>query len=69
MGVLGMASVLQPVMGYILDQHWDGTMLAAARVYNAQAYSAAFFWFLACTALSVVMVALTRETHCRMSES
>jgi len=66
MGVLGIASILQPVLGYILDRHWDGTLAASARVYNAEAYSAAFFWFFVCAAASVLMVALTRETYCRM---
>jgi MFS family permease len=66
MGVLGLASIMQPLLGIILDRHWDGTMSAAARVYNAQAYSAAFFWFFVSTALSVLTVALTRETHCRI---
>jgi MFS family permease len=66
MGVLGIASILQPVLGYILDRHWDGTLVADARVYNAEAYSAAFFWFFACAAASVLMVAMTRETYCRM---
>ena len=66
MGILGMASIMQPVLGGILDRHWDGTLIAAARVYNAQAYSAAFFWFFASAALSVLMVTFTKETHCRM---
>ena len=69
MGVLGIASIMQPVQGYILDRHWDGALVAAARVYNAEAYTAAFFWFFACAALSAVMVALTRETHCIMQDS
>ena len=66
MGVLGLASIMQPLLGGILDRHWDGTLIAAARVYNAQAYSAAFFWFFASAVLSVLMASLTRETHCRM---
>jgi sugar phosphate permease len=66
MGVLGIASLMQPMLGRILDRHWDGTLVAAARVYTAEAYSAAFFWFFASALLSVAAVALTRETHCRM---
>jgi MFS family permease len=68
LGVMGIAAILQPILGYILDRHWDGTLAAGARVYDAGAYSAAFFWFFACAALSVLMVALTRETHCRMQD-
>jgi len=66
MGVLGIASILQPVMGAILDRHWDGTLVAAARVYDAAAYSSAFVWLFICASASVVMVALTRETYCKI---
>lgn len=66
MSVLGIAAIMQPVLGRILDSHWDGVLLNGARVYNSTAYSSAFIWFLLSAALSVVMVSLTRETYCRI---
>lgn len=68
MSVLGIASIMQPLLGSILDNHWDGAMSASARVYSAQAYCSAFVWFLACSALSVIMVSLTKETYCNMRD-
>ena len=69
MSVLGTAAILQPLLGMILDRHWDGATLASARVYGAGAYDAAFVWLFACAAASVLAVALTRETYCQMREN
>jgi sugar phosphate permease len=68
MSVLGIAAIMQPVLGKILDSHWDGALLNGARVYDSGAYSSAFTWFLVSTALSVVMVYSTRESYCRIRE-
>ena len=67
MSVLGIAAIMQPVLGTILDSHWDGVLVNGARVYSPEAYSAAFIWFFVCVALSVVMVFFTRESYCRVS--
>ena len=68
MSVLGIASILQPVLGKILDSHWQGTMVDGARVYNEAAYNAAFFWLVVCAALSIIMIAFSKETYCRMGQ-
>ena len=68
MSVLGIASILQPVLGMILDSNWQGTMVDGARVYNEAAYNAAFFWLVVCAALSIIMIAFSKETYCRMSQ-
>lgn len=68
MSVLGIASILQPVLGKILDSHWQGTMVDGARVYNEAAYNAAFFWLVVCAALSIIMIVFSKETYCRMSQ-
>ncbi len=66
MSVLGVAAVMQPVLGKILDAHWDGTMAAGARVYNEAAYFSAFIWLVIAVGLSVIMVSFTKETYCRI---
>ncbi len=66
MSVLGIAAIMQPLLGKILDLHWQGNMVEGARVYGAEAYSDAFFWLFASTLLAVVMVLFTRETYCRV---
>ncbi len=68
MSVLGIAAIMQPLLGRILDSHWHGVLLNGARMYNASAYSSAFVWFLVSTALSVVMVLCTRESFCRIHD-
>jgi sugar phosphate permease len=68
MSVLGIASIMQPLVGKILDSHWQGELIDGARVYSEAAYNAAFFWLVVCAALSIVMVACTKETYCRMSD-
>ena len=69
MSVLGIAAIMQPLLGKILDFHWQGVLQNGARIYNSTAYSSAFIWFLVSTALSVVMVYFTRESHCRILEA
>lgn len=66
MSVLGVAAVMQPVLGKILDSHWDGTLVAGVRVYHEAAYFSAFVWLVVGVGLSVVMVSFTRETYCRI---
>jgi MFS family permease len=68
MSVLGVAAIMQPVLGKILDLHWLGIMAEGARVYNQDAYSAAFIWLLVSSGMAVVMVFFTTETYCRMQE-
>lgn len=66
MSVLGVAAIMQPVLGKILDSHWEGVLVNGARVYGETAYFSAFIWLLISTALSVVMVLFTKESFCRM---
>ncbi|MFO7983107.1 MAG: MFS transporter [Desulfuromonadales bacterium] len=65
MAVVGIAAILQPVLGGILDRNWDGTLVAGTRIYDSGAYQAAFFWLFFCALFSVLAVAFTRETFCR----
>ena len=66
MSVLGIAAIMQPALGMILDRQWDGTLVEGVRIYSSSAYSSAFIWLFVCTALSVVMVMFTRESYCRL---
>jgi len=44
-------------------------LLNGARIYGSSAYSAAFIWFLASTALSIIMVLSTRESYCIIKDA
>lgn len=68
MGPLGFAAVMQPLLGSILDGHWNGLLVNGVRIYDAGAYSAAFLWLFLSSCLSVAAVYFTRETYCRVGE-
>lgn len=67
MSVLGVAAIMQPVLGIILDHHWSGLIVNGTRIYNNHAYGSAFLWFFITSLLSIIAVMFVRETYCRQS--
>ncbi len=65
MGVMIGPMVLQPAVGWMLDQKWQGQLQAGVRVYGLEAYQAGFAMMLAWLVLALVLLFFTRETHCR----
>ena len=65
MGVMLGGMVMQPVVGLILDRHWHGVVRDGVRVYDADAYQAAFATMLAWGVVALVLLAFARETYCR----
>jgi MFS family permease len=65
MGVMVGAMLLQPAVGWMLDRNWDGLLREGARLYDLAAYRAGFSLMLAWSALCLVLIAATRETHCK----
>ncbi|MFM7295510.1 MAG: MFS transporter [Burkholderiales bacterium] len=69
MGVIAGPMLLQPLVGVVLDRSWQGTLgtgaFAGKRVFEFSAYSHAFSMMLVWGALSIVLLAFTRETNCR----
>jgi hypothetical protein len=57
--------VMQPLIGFTLDRFWNGRTVEGVRVYDFAAYQAGFSLVLAWGALSLVLLALARETRCR----
>lgn len=57
--------LLQPAIGWMLDRLWTGQMAHGARLYSAGAFRTAFVLAVAWALASVVLLAFTRETHCR----
>jgi hypothetical protein len=66
MAVLDFAAIQQSLVGWILDRNWQGEMLQCARIYDADAYQAAFSWLAVSAVGAVASVVLTRETCCRL---
>jgi MFS family permease len=64
MGIMMGPMILQPAVGWILDQYWQEQPLAGVRVYPLAAYQAGFSLMLAWLALGFVLLFFTRETYC-----
>jgi MFS family permease len=65
MGYMMGPMILQPLMGWVLDRGWKGAMVGGVRVYDLEAYRAAFTFMVGLSALAVVLLFCTTETHCR----
>ena len=65
MGVMLGGMFMQPLVGFVLDRHWSGALVNGVRVYDSAAYRWGFALILVWGALSLVLLAFTRETHCR----
>ena len=65
MGVMLGGMVMQPLIGFMLDAHWEGMVENGARIYGASAWRWGFSLMLAWAALSLVLVAFSRESYCQ----
>ena len=60
--------IMQPVVGWILDRHWSGSMAGGVRVYDLEAYRAGFSFMLIWLGAALLLLVLVRETHCRQTQ-
>lgn len=70
-GVIQGPMFMQPLVGVALDHSWNastGVLMNGKRLFEWSAYSQAFTMILVWTVLSLVLLAFTRETHCRQAE-
>jgi MFS family permease len=67
MGVMMGPMLLQPAVGWMLDQRWHGEMLNGVRLYSLEAYQAGFALMLVWAGLALLLILFTRETYCRQS--
>ncbi len=58
-------AVLQPVVGWLLDLRWDGTMDGGARLYQAADYRFALIALVVWAGIGFVLSFGLRETRCR----
>ena len=59
------AAVLQPLVGWVMDQGWDGRSLAGARVYSEQNYQVGLGIMFAFAIVGLLGAMTIRETNCR----
>ena len=65
MGIMMGPTLLQPVVGWMLDRSWRGDLVDGIRTYNIAAYHAGFILMMVWAILSFVLLFFTRETYCR----
>ena len=65
MCVVGSGAIMQPVIGWMLDLNWDGTLAEGARVYAAGDYRIAFSGLLVVNTAALVATLFLRETRCQ----
>jgi MFS family permease len=65
MGPLLGGMLLQPAMGWILDQRWNGALAGGVRIYDAGAYRAGFTLLFATMVLAAFILILAKDSHCR----
>jgi MFS family permease len=65
MCIVGSGAVMQPLIGWLLDLNWDGTLQQGARVYGAAGYNTAFASLLVVNLAALIGTLLLRETWCR----
>jgi len=65
MGVMSGPMLLQPLVGWMLDLHWNGRLEDGVRIYGFEAYEAGFGLMIVWTALALVLLCFTRDTRCR----
>ncbi len=61
-------TLLQPVVGRILDTQWSGQLDGTVRIYSLDAYEFGFIPIMVWTVISVFLLFFTKETHCRQME-
>lgn len=67
LNTISMASgaLFQPIIGWLLDLNWQGTLSEAVPIYPVAAYQTAFLVFLAAGGIAITAALCIRETHCR----
>ncbi|MBK6629737.1 MAG: MFS transporter [Betaproteobacteria bacterium] len=64
-GVFLGPSILQPLVGWVMDQGWQGAMEGGARLYSPGDYNGGLILMAAFAAMGAVATLFVRETGCR----
>ena len=72
MGFTNMASVIvgaafQPVIGWLLDLHWDGKMRNGAPVFSPENFHSSVVVLPLCFIVCLLLIWKLKETHCQIS--
>lgn len=67
MGVIQGPMYMQPLVGVILDRHWDGTLVNGKRVFDFASYQQGFSLMLIWGVVALFLLLMTKETYCRQT--
>jgi sugar phosphate permease len=59
------AGILQPLVGWVMDRAWDGSMLHGARLYSPQNYQTGLLIMFVFALCGLIGACFIRETYCR----
>ncbi|HER25952.1 MAG TPA: MFS transporter, partial [Rhodospirillales bacterium] len=65
MFLMAAGAIFQPLIGWMLDLNWDGTMVEGVRLYSVTTYQTAFLTIVASGTVSLFMGLIMGETYCR----
>jgi MFS family permease len=60
-------TLLQPVIGWVLDKNWSGQVSNGVHIYTVHAYQLGFLLMVGWLVLSSVLLSFTQETYCSQS--
>lgn len=60
-------ALLEPAIGWVLDKKWSGKIVGGVHVYSLHAYQAGLTLIVAWSALALLLLIFTKETHCKQS--
>ena len=69
MGVIQGPMYMQPLVGIILDRHWQGAMVDGKRVFDLASYQQGFSMILIWGVAALLLLMFTKETFCQQFES
>jgi len=64
-GHLEPTAFLPSAIGWVLDRNWQGRMRGDILLYNLEDFRAGFSLMIVWSFLACLLIALTKETHCR----
>jgi sugar phosphate permease len=67
MGVIQGPMYMQPLVGLILDRHWNGAMVGGKRVFEFASYQQGFSLMLVWGAVALMLLLFTKETYCKQN--
>jgi MFS family permease len=67
MGVMQGPMYMQPLVGLILDRHWDGALANGKRVFDFASYQQGFSLVLVWGVVALGLLLLTKETYCKQA--